>query len=1635
MGYPCRQLCIEALVFLTFLAVLPFSVAASAGEAPQPAPNDPLTLTAVGPAQLKDLLEDPHDPYAILRAQIAIRERQGQLPIGFTDTFARKDLPIDRDLHDAHLVCDLDADGRQDILVNNFGGLAGSQSWITAESGVDGTELWYRDNLLFSTMPGTTRVSATPPRVPENVFPIVDANNDGVCDVLAYGRPSPTGAGVPITGPSVTLYEVVIHLIDGATGEDIWSLIVPSACGPVATVNSPTSGGAPSSCRVDFGDPLLGTWSTTLLYNFPTGLLAFDTDEGPRFVFKTTDMVAINADPTIGILPIQYEDLRFTEHIFVYDATTGAPIWQRDLNPEQNGEYTNTTFITGVAQLVEGGPPEIILDQMFIHNPRTNELPNPVTGRPLFQNGRGMSMIALNGETGQDAWSTLVFEEGAIRPNAPVEENFAVLLWTFGEIVGDLNGDGVFDPVAQYLTIEANMAATLNGGFRTHLMPLDGTNGLPLWNGQDRFIQGWGFVRGLNAAEGLVSRLAIGTIDLPTQTPPIGRFPPKDVRIAVIDSTDGATVWEYREQFAQDSYLPYVLTLNQYREALAPFDWDGDGLRDLLTPARYVPPGYEQLLLTTTIHDYQVLNASNGNLLYEVPAWGPNGVAVNCPGAQERLTVLAGHGRRLDFARYNVTTFPGERPDIDATNRDQGRDWARRVWMDPTLPRAATASFDVTFLAGRCQVADDGMIFVFANTGLFSRQRGIETVPIRGFLFANGTLDWQVPEIYAQEEILDFLELTDIANQPPSDLGLAIGLATAPLIPGALIGGVALAVRARKVRALLGVTLVLLLSTTLVAPAFAFDVPAPVPVDDSVVSAQLGRDAAQEPVPPRQVPPDEALTQFADAVTSDANLDAGTMRQTMADYYSTIGLPGARQAEPVYEFAENDSISYSYNIGDVDLDGTDDLLLDTYCAGDGFACSRLIAAVYTEPMANVEQVVNGQPCTAQHRLGVRSGADAHEIWGRDINPRSSASPLTCTQNYLIGTVGTGPVKDLIMYRFHTTDASYPFVGVGQLIEHVFSRVDGATGEQRWSMSFNGTFSGSFVYVNGERQVARGENVFVVPILQTRRDLSIPLQVPDMEESLHLQGIGFERLNSAIPTFGQLPPFPGEIPIVEAYQSNEWAARVDLETGQLLWRLDTFQTENTHNMQPATLAYGYAQGNFDSPEYKAGHYWNPDICCGDLTGDKVPDLVYRVFESSAVPTTNVEGPYEFLTRIVVLDGATGQQAYSTILQADVDVSLDVQAQNIGDANGDGAADILARLVHEDYEFLNRVLVLSGKDGTELWHYDSPRTTALYVLGDANRDGGNDFAMVSWYNHTSFGALVNGFLTNVTDTPVKVVSGRTGEVLWTRDTLAAPIDIVQTFNLMTVNGPPDVNGDHIGDLVFDDPLYLPDLTVIHRQTIVSGADGTDLFSYIAAGGFAFPSRAGDLDGDGKDELVLLSGDVVDLWLTLFDGDSGTPSWSRRVLAPRLSNYVLATPLMRAEPGVITNQTERDLFLNFHFSVLTRIQGGTSYCVGCGGETYSESAIDITVPMTYPRLSRLSSTNGSLPWAVPWIYEANLTRLVEGATPASVLYERATSSPKTLDPETIQLSALSGGLIATASLSTSALAVFIGGRRWIR
>src|SRR5262245_41851564 len=187
-----------------------------------------------------------------------------------------------------------------------------------------------------------------------------------------------------------------------------------------------------------------------------------------------------------------------------------------------------------------------------------------------------------------------------------------------------------------------------------------------------------------------------------------------------------------------------------------------------------------------------------------------------------------------------------------------------------------------------------------------------------------------------------------------------------------------------------------------------------------------------------------------------------------------------------------------------------------------------------------------------------------------------------------------------------------------------------------------------------------------------------------------------------------------------------------------------------------------------------------------------------------------------------------------------------ASQVGDLNGDGASEFLIGAPRDAAggAFAGRAYLYSGRDGALLNVVTGGPSNRIGFsvagVGDGNHDGVPDYA-AGGPGRFGVAAGENG--------RVVVVSGRDHTVLY--DLAGTP----GGFFGYDINAAGDVNGDSYADIIVGAPLVSVTAPFSGRVLVISGRDGSTLWSrdgQFEEGSLGTGvSGVGDLDGDGLPE----------------------------------------------------------------------------------------------------------------------------------------------------------------------------------------
>lgn len=315
--------------------------------------------------------------------------------------------------------------------------------------------------------------------------------------------------------------------------------------------------------------------------------------------------------------------------------------------------------------------------------------------------------------------------------------------------------------------------------------------------------------------------------------------------------------------------------------------------------------------------------------------------------------------------------------------------------------------------------------------------------------------------------------------------------------------------------------------------------------------------------------------------------------------------------------------------------------------------------------------------------------------------------------------------------------------------------------------------------------------------------------------------------------------------------------------------------------------------------------------------------------------------------------------------------------LGDINGDGTVDVVAAVS-------GKVVALNGTTGAPLWAAPAPlpaNTTSSPALAEFGKK--LRIAVLSF-------DLPQGkeFATLLADT---------GDLLWEKEfnLSASPFGVVQVPPSATVA---DVQGDGAMEVVVPTPFENN-----HGKVYVYGMDGTEKWSKGVTGQIEATPAAGDIDGDGKVELVVASwNETVTLppnfrvHATALNGEDGSQAWTAILDSSRLTTVL---ELAVASPALADMNRDGlpDVILATYDSVIYAMNGSS------GGALWNLSLQHINPLTTSPALGD-ADLNGYMDIAVDGVLVSHRIPDLE-IGPSDITFDRESAN----ETENVSISAL--------------------------
>ncbi|NQE44456.1 hypothetical protein C5S31_00355, partial [ANME-1 cluster archaeon GoMg2] len=276
--------------------------------------------------------------------------------------------------------------------------------------------------------------------------------------------------------------------------------------------------------------------------------------------------------------------------------------------------------------------------------------------------------------------------------------------------------------------------------------------------------------------------------------------------------------------------------------------------------------------------------------------------------------------------------------------------------------------------------------------------------------------------------------------------------------------------------------------------------------------------------------------------------------------------------------------------------------------------------------------------------------------------------------------------------------------------------------------------------------------------------------------------------------------------------------------------------------------------------------------GDLDGDELADVIV------------IESKYDGITetaRVIAKQGSNGTHMWEESVNATGKDNCGMDALPAGDLDGDELADVI--VIESKYDGITetaRVIAKQGSNGTQMWE-DSVNATGkdncgmdVEWAGNLDGDGLNDVIVSeSKYNGTTETARVIA------------IKGSSGSHLWEESVNATGKDICNLFAVYAG----DLDGDGLDDVIVSE-IKRDEMTFMTIERIIAkkGNTGTHMWEEAITGmaPFIYALPVGDLDGDDLNDVIVTemkynhSTDTTTASVIAKKGKTGAHMWEESV-----------------------------------------------------------------------------------------------------------------------------------------------------------
>jgi outer membrane protein assembly factor BamB/tRNA A-37 threonylcarbamoyl transferase component Bud32 len=453
--------------------------------------------------------------------------------------------------------------------------------------------------------------------------------------------------------------------------------------------------------------------------------------------------------------------------------------------------------------------------------------------------------------------------------------------------------------------------------------------------------------------------------------------------------------------------------------------------------------------------------------------------------------------------------------------------------------------------------------------------------------------------------------------------------------------------------------------------------------------------------------------------------------------------------------------------------------------------------------------------------------------------------------------------------------------------------------------------------------------------------SFQVQVERGREQAFLVGLGEQRLWEplAVPKSHELVNFGGRTDVV--LLSEKGVSRRDGRTGAAVWTVNLGRTDH-----PALADYRWDWTNSDVPSGRDALDHRPRLVqpAPDLDGDGVPDLVWaNRMQAGLLAQSGKDGKVLWSFTVPARsakwrDGENPHVSRGTV----------VGTPAVVDVDGDGTPDIIATFAQQeqtDGTTPRWVEAISGRTGRSLWRYKLepgwfrrppgtgvPRDSTWYDGAGMSSGSGFGFGMPELYS-TNWSRSAPGMAAPYAAQVVRVggrsvvvlaagtrlvgLDPRTGKPAWPALDLGFwPVRAPQYADLKG-NGHTDVllcrQAVDPGGKEKDDHLSLIAIALEDRAPLWEAT----VRAYWARSWYEEPLEwplLADLDGDGKPEVIVPTGDIVGSrkWsgVAVLSGATGEVRWRRPLVRSGVTGWVQQVNRFIVGPD-LDGDGHRDIF----------------------------------------------------------------------------------------------------------------------------